>query len=99
MEIFRHIEERFVSLDEGQRETTQRLNGITSALDQAAAALLGVSTDVKLLSARSEFMHQDITALRGAFASVEAILIANAAQMAELRARMDAVEKRLPPAA
>lgn len=92
MEVFREIETHFAKMESAQVEMTAAIGSLDAAQRQTTAA-------IAILGMKSAFIQEEMVSLRGAFAGIEAIFVAYAAQMADLRARMEVVEKRLPPAA
>lgn len=53
-----------------------------------------VNTHLQRVGAVLTDMRSDFQSLRGSFASIEAMLIVNAAQMADFKTRLEALEQR-----
>ena len=91
MEIFREIHERFDRMEAAQRDVVAYTQGAVDA----------ITRELVRLKAKHEDVLQEMTQLRGAFAGIEAILIANAAQIYKLgeevttvKSRLDALERK-----
>lgn len=94
MEIVREIERHFASLEEGQQDLSNRLDAMDQTMRTMVASMSAMQTSMKAVADRSRSMQQEMSAVRGCFAGVEAMLIANAAQMVDVMRRLDALEKR-----
>lgn len=53
-----------------------------------------IDTNLTVMAAKVDGVHKEMQSLRGCFASIEAMLIANAAQMADVLRRIEALEKK-----
>jgi hypothetical protein len=56
--------------------------------------LTRVEAQLDLMKAEVTGLREDLQGIGGVFASIEAMLIANAAQMADLRLRVEALERK-----
>lgn len=56
--------------------------------------LTRVETQLDLVKTEMAGLREDLQGVGGVFASIEAMLIANAAQMADLKQRVEALERK-----
>lgn len=84
MEFFEQVKQTFRRMD----ERLTKVEGQLTALRDA------VTEQVGLMQVQVSGLREDVQGVGGAFASIETMLIANAAQMADFKQRLEVLERK-----